>query len=131
MGNMLDIPTPGPARKILTGIGIVLVLACVVYLFLPAFEFIGERNDQDTLRTSGAEAPAEILSVEQTRQRINNDWVYNVALKVSPQGKKPYQAHTSQTFTTLHVPNLHKGGKVMVRFDRQDPQKLVIVSTGN
>jgi len=94
---------------------------------LPMFQGM---SDQNALRTEGVEAPAKILEVVQTRSRFNEDWVFELELEVHPEGGKPYWAKVSQPFSVIHVPNLRQGGAATVRFDRADPQKIVVMSTG-
>lgn len=107
----------------------VALLAVGVFAFTlyPMFADMGQR---EALRTEGVEAPATILAATQTRSRFNEDWVFDIELEVRPQGQKPYWARVSQPLSVLHVPNLHKGGTATVRFDRDDPRSLVIMSTG-
>lgn len=50
---------------------------------------------------------------------------------VVPEGLAPYQTTVSQALSVLHASNLRPGAGVEVRYDPDDPQKAVIVSTGN
>ena len=109
---------------------IVLVVILVGYAGFSFYPSISGIFEESSLRDEGVLAPAEILHVNQTRHRINEDWVYELILDVRPKGKEPYQATVSQRFDTLHLANLRKGAHVTVKYDRANPKKVVVMSTG-
>ncbi len=127
MSDMFDTPTPGVGRKIFVVVGIIVCLGGLVYLFVPA---ISKISSGSAIRKEGVPATAEILSVSQTRDRINEDWVFDLHLRVKPTGMPAYYARASQPFSLLHVPNLRQGAWVTIKFDPKNPQKLWVMSTG-
>ena len=95
-----------------------------------AFPTFADLINQDSLRTEGIEAQAVVLSVEQTRSRVNENWIFEVQLEVSPEDAPPYQVTVSQAFEILHVSLLQPGVQATIRYDQDDRRKVVITSLG-
>jgi hypothetical protein len=78
------------------------------------------------LRTRGAPARAEVLSLDETGTSVGGLTEYKVELTVRPDDRPPYEASTILLLDPVAAENLVPGTVVHVRVDRDDPARVLI-----
>jgi len=80
------------------------------------------------LMQTGQRAKARILSIAETGVRVNNSPQVKLGLEVSPDGgyPPPYQTETKMLISIVSIPQFQPGGKLIVRFNPQNPAEVAI-----
>ena len=89
----------------------------------------GQAETRNLLQT-GVSAPATIVSIQDTGWRINDQPQALVTLQVAPADRPPFQAQVKDTFSPFDLGSLTPGAPAQVRFDPNNPSKVVIESLG-
>ena len=88
------------------------------------------RAQTNALLQNGVPAPATIVSIQDTGWRINDQPQALVTLQVTPADRPPFQAQVKDTFSPFDLGSLTPGAPAQVRFDPNNPSKVVIESLG-
>jgi hypothetical protein len=89
----------------------------------------GGRKRKRRLEEAGVNAPAQILAVQDTGVTVNNNPRIKLTLAVSPQdGSAPFEVTHKQLVSRVAIPRA--GDAVMVRYDPEDHENLVIGASG-
>ena len=83
----------------------------------------GSLRDQ-RLRNNGLAAKATVVSITDTRSRVNGNPVVELQLNVVPGTGAPYAANLRAPISPVDLPRLQQGMTVDVLVDRDDPQHI-------
>jgi len=114
-------PRPKPGT-----IAIILLVVVAIAAVAVGPLLMDAREERQLLET-GTDATAEILSLKDTGDRINENPVVEIAVKVQPEGGEPYSATISTALSVVDLQNYRAGVKVRVRYDPSDPSKVALV----
>ena len=79
------------------------------------------------LQREGVPAQAEILSLDATGVKINDDPVIRLEVEVRPRDRPPYRATIKRLLiSTLEIPQYQPGLVIAVRYDPKDPSRVSI-----
>jgi hypothetical protein len=79
------------------------------------------------LQRDGVPAQAEILSLSDTGEKINDDPVIRLEVEVRPQDRPPFKATIKHLLiSNLEIPQYQPGLVIGVRFDPKDPSRVSI-----
>jgi hypothetical protein len=118
------------------GLGItVVVVIGVFFLFWRIFGGMGRSNaERERLLRDGIQASARILNVEMGSMTVTVGVQRHLQLKltveVQPSGAPPYQTVLTTMISELQIPQVQPGVVATVRYDRNDPQKVVLEGVG-
>ena len=105
-------------------------LIAIVVSGLVIFNMFRNRAKTQNLLQNGTPASAVIVSIEDTGWRINDQPQAKVTLQVTPSDRPPFQAVIKQVFDVFDLGSLQPGAPAQVRFDPNNPSKIVIESLG-
>lgn len=112
---------------------IVIVLVVVVVSlasFIPMIYFFGKFFKRQAatakLMQSGQPAQGQILAIQETGTRLNDQPEVAVSLMVTRPGQAPYQTQTTLVVSVLMIPRLQPGMTVPVRVDPANPASVAI-----
>jgi hypothetical protein len=77
------------------------------------------------LAKTGAEAEAEVISIQDTGATVNMNPVVALGLKVTPADGKEFQTAGQLTVSRIAVPRV--GDKIKIRYNKDNPTQFVIV----
>ncbi|OGY96689.1 MAG: hypothetical protein A2122_00920 [Candidatus Liptonbacteria bacterium GWB1_49_6] len=103
---------------------IVIVLAA--FLMPRVMNYLQDKG----LSKKGIAAPAEILSVEDTGNRVNYNPELKMKLRVSPENLPPYEAEVVQVISTAYVSLFQPSAKITVKYDPEDPTRVIVMESG-
>ena len=90
------------------------------------YRMVAKRNQQVmTLRATGLDGTAEILSLQDTGMLVNNNPRVQLKMMVTPQGGEAYEVDSSMVVSMLQIPQVQPGNVVAVKIDPNDPNKVV------
>ena len=118
----------GTIIGVVCGLGAAVIAVAVTGFFLVRM-FRGQAQARNLLQT-GTPAPAVIVDIQDTGWRVNDQPQAKVTLQVTPPDRPPFQAVITQTFDVFDLGSLAPGAQAQVRFDPNDPSKIVIESLG-
>lgn len=95
--------------------GIVLIL----------FSLSARTRRNDTVRQTGEQGNAVVLSVADSGTRINDHFVLNVGLRITPTFGPAFETIASQVVPIYHMVQIQKGNTVSVRY-LQETREAVI-----
>ena len=87
-------------------------------------------NQNSNLLSTGALAPAVIMSVQDTGASLNDKPQAAITLQVNPPGQAPFQAVATMFVDRFQVGMLLPGVQVQVRYDPANPTRVAIASFG-
>jgi len=79
----------------------------------------------EQLAQTGAEADAEVISIQDTGATVNMNPVVAIGLKVTPAGGKEFQTAGQLMVSRIAVPRV--GDKIKIRYNKDNPAQFVIV----
>lgn len=112
-------------------IGIVaVVLVITLASFIPMIfifgKFFKRQAANAKLMQSGVSAQAQILSIQETGTRINDQPELLLVLSVASPGQAPYQTQAITVVSFLMIPKLQPGMMVPVKIDPANPMSVAI-----
>ncbi|PKN35665.1 MAG: hypothetical protein CVU61_02250 [Deltaproteobacteria bacterium HGW-Deltaproteobacteria-19] len=114
---------PPPLPHTLIFLGVVLVSLLVFYLNA---RFMLKRDpEQERRLINGTVAKAEVLAIEDTGLTMNNDPMVALTLHVKPEYGSSFQVKANTLVSRVSIPR--PGDVINVRFDPENPQKLIVV----
>jgi hypothetical protein len=79
------------------------------------------------LQSYGVPAEAEILSIADTMNMLNDDPIIRLEVLVRPADRAPFRATIQRlVITNLQIPQYQPGKAIAVRFDPRDPSRVSI-----
>ncbi len=103
------------------------VIMLAAFLTPKVMEYLQDKG----LSKKGISAPAEILSMEDTGNRVNNNPELKMRIKVSPENLPPYETEVVQAISTAYVSSFRAGAQVTVKYDPDDPARVIVVESGD
>ena len=121
------------SSMMMTGIIVVVVIVVSLASFIPMILIFGKFFKRQAatakLMQTGEAAQGQILSIQETGTRINDQPEVAVALMVMRPGQAPYQVQTTVVVSMLMIPRLQPGMTVPVKVDPMNPQSVAIDKT--
>lgn len=107
-------------------IGIVTVVI-IVFAMRWARNLAGVGGAQQKVLQNGIPGQAQIVNVEQTSMRVNDNPVVILHLNVQPQAGQPYPVQIRRMIPMFQLMQFQQGAVLPVMIDRENPQNVVIV----
>lgn len=105
-----------------------LAITAVVIFF--AFRMVagvtGNTKAGRALMSTGADAQATILGLQQTGTFVNNNPQVVLTLEVTPPGQPSFQAQASTIIPLVAVPQVQPGNVINVKYDPTDHSKVMV-----
>jgi hypothetical protein len=121
-------PPPSDAEPAPNNRAMAIILVLVVALVAVAVgPLLMRERDQRQLLETGTDATAEIVSLEDTGDRMNENPIVQLDVMVHPEGGEPYKATIVTDLSVVDLQNYRVGVKVRVRYDDADPSKVALV----
>jgi hypothetical protein len=120
---MADRP-PAPTRRRRRVYEYVVYLVAALALAYGAGSLIWDSVRERRLRDNGLPAKATVVSISDTRSRVNGNPVVELQLNVVPSTGAPYPANLRGPISTVDLPRVQPGMTVDVVVDRDDPQHI-------
>ena len=118
------------SSMIMTIVIVVVVIVISLASFIPMIFIFGKFFKRQAatakLMQTGEAAQGQILSIQETGTRINDQPEVAVALMVTRPGQAPYQVQTTIVVSVLMIPRLQPGMSVPVKVDPMNPQSVAI-----
>lgn len=91
-------------------VGVIMMVAAAL---IPLFSRMSANSK---IRTEGQQAQAQILALNDTRTRVNNDPLVKFYLEVRPLAQPAFKAEATHTISYVHLPSYQPGKIVNVKF---------------
>ena len=78
------------------------------------------------IRKAGLPAKGTVLKIWETGVRVNDSPVVGFRLKVHAEGMAPFEAETKALISILWIPRIQPGAVLPVRYDPNDPSRVVL-----
>lgn len=78
------------------------------------------------IRANGLPATATVIKIWETGVKVNNNPVVGFLLEVHAEGMEPYQAETKALISILNIPQIQPGAVLKVKYDPEDPNRVVL-----
>jgi hypothetical protein len=116
---------------LIMGVGIavvvvVITLASLIPMFFIFGKFFKRQAANAKLQQTGQPAQGQILAIQETGTRINDQPELAVTLNVNRPGQAPYQVQTTMVVSMLMIPRLQPGMTVPLKVDPMNPQVVAI-----
>jgi hypothetical protein len=124
------------ALAVVLGVGFtIVVVAGVFFLIWRIFSGLGRANaERERLLREGMQAPARILSVAMGGMTmtvgVHRHLQLKLTVEVQPSHRPAYQAVVTTMISELQIPQVQPGLAATVRYDPNDPSKVVLESLG-
>jgi hypothetical protein len=103
---------------------VLLAVAIVTLSPLALWIFSGPSKQEQRLLVEGIPAAARVLTVTDTKLTLNKDPILELELEVLPNDAAAYTATVKGPISRVAFPRV--GDRVTVRYDPQDPQRLLL-----
>lgn len=113
-------PIAGVYRHVLLLLGVAgLASSC------GTFQTLGTSQYTSELQQIGVPAQAEVLTIEDTHEAINDNPIVRLVVEVRPADRQPYQATVDRLVVTwLQAFQVQPGKIIAVRYDPRDPSHV-------
>lgn len=113
------------------GVRIFILGMILIGVLIPITTILIPDIQRERLLKNGIRAEAEIISVEDTGSRYNDQPEVRLVLKVNPETSTPYSTETVMYISPVYIPQFQPGKKVVIRHDPDDKMKVAVEEVVN